>query len=94
MTVAAMFHSGSGNLTLPERPEALRAAAQELEVTFLAEMLDSAGFGAQDHGFGGGIGEGQFASFQRDAVAREMVRGGGIGLAEAFFDALKEQADD
>lgn len=67
----------------------LRAASKKLEATFLAEMLKSAGLGAQEGTFGGGIGEEQFTSFLREAQAEEMVEAGGIGLAEALFNAMK-----
>ena len=65
--------------------------AQELEATFLAEMLKSAGFGAPRDTFGGGAGEDQFSSFLRQAQAMEMVKAGGIGLAERLFESLKER---
>lgn len=71
-----------------------RETAEKLEATFLAEMLKSAGLGAQSHSFSGGIGEDQFASFQREALAEAMVERGGIGLAEIFFNAIKEKADE
>ena len=67
----------------------LREASQRLEATFLAEMLKSAGVGAPRDAFGGGHGEEQFASFLREAQAEEMVKSGGIGLAEALFEAMK-----
>lgn len=67
----------------------LREAAQKLEATFLTEMLKSAGVGAPRDSFGGGAGEEHFASFLREAQAEEMVKAGGIGLAEALFDAMK-----
>lgn len=71
----------------------LRAAAAKLEATFLAEMLKSAGVGAPRESFGGGPGEEHFASFLREAQAREMVEAGGIGLAEALFEAMKVRLD-
>lgn len=71
----------------------LREVAQKLEATFLAEMLKSASFGAPRETLGGGAGEDQFSSFLRQAQADEMVKAGGIGLAERLFDALKERAD-
>ena len=71
----------------------LRDAAQKLEASFLAEMLKSAGVGNQVSTFGGGIGEEQFTSFLREAQATEMVKSGGIGLAEALFEALKVKMD-
>jgi len=67
----------------------MREASQKLEATFLSEMLKSAGFGATRSTFGGGIGEDQFSSFLRDAQANEMVRAGGICLAESLFEAMK-----
>ncbi len=70
-----------------------REAAQKLEATFLAEMLKSAGFGKSD-GFAGGIGEDQFASFQRQALADEMVKSGGLGLADSFYQSIMETKND
>ncbi len=72
---------------------ALRAAAEKLEATFLAEMLKSAGLEPQSGAFGGGIGEEQFTSFLRTAQAERMVEAGGIGLAETIFHAMKARAD-
>lgn len=68
-------------------------AAQKLEATFLAEMLKSAGFGKSD-GFAGGIGEEQFASFQRQALADEIVKSGGLGLADTFYKSMMEATHD
>lgn len=72
---------------------ALRQAARELEATFLAEMLNHAGFGQTSESFGGGIGEDQFASFLVQEQARALVRSGGIGLAEQLFRALSGGRD-
>ena len=71
-----------------------RDAANRLEVTFLAEMLKSAGFGEQENSFTGSAGEDHFASFHREAVAERMVARGGIGLSEHFFRAMMERYDD
>lgn len=68
-------------------------AAKKLEATFLSEMLKAAGFGAPRSSFGGGIGEEQFGSFLREEQAREMVEAGGIGMAEALFEAMKVRFD-
>ena len=77
------------------KPEvSAREAAEKLEATFLAEMLKSAGFGEQENSFSGSIGEDQFASFQRQALAEAMVKRGGIGLAEAFFKVLTETTNE
>ncbi|MGO4917548.1 rod-binding protein [Pseudogemmobacter sp. W21_MBD1_M6] len=72
----------------------LREAAEQLEVTFLSEMLKSAGLGKSRESFGGGAGEDQFGSFLRQAQAQEMVKSGGIGLAEKLFGALRLRSDE
>jgi len=77
-----------------QRDGALREAAQKLEATFLAEMLKSAGLGESRESFGGGAGEDQFSSFLLQAQAEEMVAAGGIGLAEALFQSLKERQNE
>ncbi|MEP5152144.1 rod-binding protein [Planktotalea sp.] len=63
---------------------------QKLEAVFLAEMMKSAGVGDSPESFGGGAGEDQFASFLREAHAREMVRAGGLGLAQHFENAMQK----
>ncbi|MCU0911309.1 MAG: rod-binding protein [Rhodobacteraceae bacterium] len=78
---------------LSRQDQALRAAAERLEASFLAEMLKHAGSGSPRETFGGGAGEEQFASFLQEEQARAMVRAGGIGLAESLFEALKERVD-
>jgi Rod binding domain-containing protein len=70
----------------------MRDAAKKLEATFLSEMLKSAGFDKYAQGFGSGIGQEQFASFLRDAQAEHMVEGGGIGLAESLYNAMRKVA--
>lgn len=75
-------------LLSPRHEAELRRAAQELEATFLAEMLRHGGLGTPRDSFGGGHGEDQFASFLRTEQARAMAAGGGIGLAESLFNAL------
>ncbi len=79
---------------LPGPDAKLRQVASELEATFLSEMLKSAGVGESRSSFGGGAGEDQFASFLRNEQAREMVKAGGIGFAEALFQSLKEREND
>ncbi|WP_420838922.1 rod-binding protein [Aliiroseovarius sediminis] len=69
----------------------LMKVARKLEASFLSEMLKSAGVGKSPESFGGGAGEDQFSSFLLDAQAQEMVKAGGIGLAQSLFEALKEQ---
>ena len=71
----------------------LRDAAEKLEATFLSEMLKSAGLGTPRDAFGGGQGEEQFSSFLREAQAEELVKSGGIGLAQSLFEAMKVRAN-
>lgn len=72
------------------RLSTLKEASVRLEAQFLSEMLKASGLDAQTAEFAGGVGESQFASFLRDAQAEEIARsGGGIGLAESLFEALK-----
>ena len=72
---------------------ALKEAAKDLEAAFLSVMLKEAQFGVTPETMGGGVGEDQFASFLRDAHAKALVDNGGIGLAEALFNALSEGAN-
>lgn len=74
----------------PARREVMMAKAEELEATFLAEMLAHTGLGEMQGSFGGGQGEAQFASFLRQEQARLIVEGGGIGLAEMIFNTMAE----
>lgn len=69
---------------------AARDAALQLEATFLAEMLKTAGLGQSRDSFGGGAGEDQFQSFLVRAQADQIAKSGGIGLAETIFHALME----
>lgn len=78
----------------PSRLEQAQQAAEQLEATFLAEMLKAAGFGEQENSFSGGAGEDQFASFHRQAIADKIAAAGGLGLAEHFLNAMLERHDD
>lgn len=76
------------------REERLRQASLELEASFLAEMLKSAGFGEPRESFGGGAGEEGFASLLRQEQAMAMAQAGGFGLAEHIFESLKARTHD
>ncbi len=80
-------------LALPSsaRSEFQRAAV-ELEATFLAEMLKSAGLGKSRGSINGGAGEDQFSSILVQQQARHLAQAGGIGLSEMFFKAMTENA--
>ena len=75
---------------LPAPCAALRRAAEELETTFLEEMLKHTGLDEDGGTFSGGIGEAQFASFLRHEQASALTNAGGIGLAERLFAHFAE----
>jgi len=83
-----------GSSVMAPRDVALMEAAQDLEAAFLAEMLQATGLGQTSESFGGGAGEDQFGSFLVQEQAKHIVKGGGIGLAQSLFEALKEQDND
>lgn len=72
---------------------ALEDAAHAFEAAFLAEMLRNSGLGEAPEAMGGGPGEAHFAGLLVDAQAREMVRAGGIGLAEYLVTELRQGRD-
>jgi Rod binding domain-containing protein len=75
----------SQSATAVDNPR-LRAAAQDLEAGFIAEMLRAAG-AERTPGLGSNENS-EFASFLLDARAREIARAGGLGLAEVLFESL------
>ena len=77
-------------LSAPTRQVQLMSKAEELEATFLSEMLALSGLGEMQGAFGGGPGEAQFASFLRQEQARLIVQNGGLGLAEMIFNSMVE----
>lgn len=74
-----------------QRHQHIRQAAQQLETTFLAQLLKSAGLGGTQSSFGGGAGEEQFSSFLLDEHAKAITKNGGIGLSEKLFQALLQR---
>lgn len=74
----------------PRPDDALRTVAQDLEASFLAEMLKSAGLGQNTSIASGGVGEEHFNTFLIRAQAEQMAQAGGMGLADALYRALKQ----
>lgn len=91
--VNALIPKPSPPLTNPQ-DKVLMKKAQELEASFLSEMLGHAGLDTPSSDFGGGIGEDQFSSFLRAEQAKAMVAKGGIGLAQHLFEALSQRVND
>jgi peptidoglycan hydrolase FlgJ len=73
-----------------ERHDLLMSKAEELEASFMAEMLAHSGLGELKGAFGGAEGEAQFTSFLRQEQARLIVQNGGLGLAELIFNSMVE----
>jgi Rod binding domain-containing protein len=61
----------------------MRETAEAFEASFLSQMLKPMFEGLSTEApFGGGEAEGTWRGFLVDAMARQTVRGGGIGLAD------------
>jgi len=74
----------AGIPTVPESAtrQKISETARTFEQTFLSQMLGSMFEGVNDNSaFNGGSGEKAFRSFLNDAMAKQMVAHGGIGLA-------------
>jgi len=60
----------------------IKETAQNFEASFLSVMLNEMFKGVEQSApFGGGQGEQMFKSFFADAVAKQVTRAGGIGVA-------------
>jgi len=67
-------------------------AGKDYETAFLSIMFGQMMSGVKTSTFGGGDGEDMFKSFMTDALAKSMVRHGGVGLAKILSaDMLKLQ---
>lgn len=61
----------------------MRETAEQFEASFLSQMLKPMFEGLSTEApFGGGEAEGTWRGFLVDAMAKQAVRGGGIGLAD------------
>ena len=64
-------------------PERIRETAEQFEASFLSQMLKPMFEGLKTDGmFGGGEAEGTWRGFMIDAMAKQTVKAGGIGLAD------------
>lgn len=61
----------------------IKATAEKFEQSFLSVMLQQMFDGVETSApFGGGQGEAMFKSFMTDAMAKEITKHGGIGVAD------------
>ena len=74
----------------------LRETAEQFEASFLSQMLKPMFEGLSTDGpFGGGEAEGQWRSFMIDAMAKQTVKAGGIGLADTVMaEMVRMQAQN
>lgn len=67
----------------------MRETAESFEASFLSQMLKPMFEGLQTDGpFGGGEGEATWRSFLIDAMAKQTVKAGGIGLADTVMSEM------
>ncbi len=68
----------------------IHKTAQDFESSFLQVMLGQMmnGAGQTDASFGGGEGEQAFRSFLTDAMAKGVVKAGGVGLSQTIEHEL------
>jgi Rod binding domain-containing protein len=60
----------------------IKDTAQKFEASFLSTMLQEMFEGVETEApFGGGPGETMFRSFLTEAMAKQMVKSGGVGIA-------------
>jgi len=61
----------------------IEETAKKFETQFLSMMLQQMFAGVETSSpFGGGPGESMFRSFMTEAMANQMVKGGGVGIAD------------
>lgn len=67
----------------------LRKTAEDFEAAFLSQMLKPMFEGLKTDGpFGGGDAEGTWRSFMIDAMAKQAVRAGGVGLSDTILSEM------
>ncbi|AQR62244.1 rod-binding protein [Brevundimonas sp. LM2] len=73
----------------------MRETAEAFEASFLAQMIKPMFEGLSTDGpFGGGEAEGTWRSFMIDAMAKQTVKAGGIGLADTVVaEMVRMQAE-
>ena len=60
-----------------------REAAEKFETQFMSMMLQQMFAGVETDGpFGGGVGEEMFRSVMTEAMAKQMTKAGGVGIAD------------
>jgi Rod binding domain-containing protein len=67
----------------------MRKTAQDFEASFLSQMFKPMFEGLETDGpFGGGSAEETWRSFLLDAMAKQTVKAGGVGLADTVMSEM------
>lgn len=84
---------GPGQAGKPFTTAQARKAAEEFEGVFVTELLDSMSKGLKTEGpFTGGQGEETYRGLLNEAMAKEISRHGGVGIADQVYrEILKMQ---
>lgn len=87
--------SGVSSLATATRgsPAEAREVARQFESVFLGQLFEQMSMGLKTDGtFGGGPSEGIYRSYLNNAIADQVARNGGIGIADAVYrEILKLQ---
>ena len=85
--------STTPNVQAKTRAQA-REAAEEFESMFLQQMVEQMWSGVETDGeFGGGNGEKIFRSLLNEQYSKEIVKGGGIGIADNVYREILKMQD-
>jgi Rod binding domain-containing protein len=77
----------------PNTPEAMRRVARDFEAQALGALLQPMFQGLDSKGpFGGGAAEGQWRPMLVDAIAKDLAKAGGLGIADSVFRELTRLA--
>jgi peptidoglycan hydrolase FlgJ len=89
MSAAALQPAAPSPPAKPPENPAARKAAQEFEAVFINELLSHMDQGLSTEGpFTGGQSEGIYRSLFDDAVAKDLAKHGGIGIADNIYREL------
>jgi Rod binding domain-containing protein len=81
--------SAPGANLSPAALDRIRKTAQDFEASFLSEMYKPMFEGLSTDGpFGGGEAEGTWRSFLIDAMAKQTVKAGGVGLSNVVMSEM------
>jgi Rod binding domain-containing protein len=93
---AAQPSAGAGaKPAADDKTQAARAAAEQFEALFLAQMMTHMFAGTSDPNgmFGGGPGEEAFRDMLTQEYAKVMAKSGGVGIADSVMREMLRQQE-